>query len=134
MSKIIATIYFYIISAAAIALIVIGIFNSVSYLINSTQYDRYPLRYGGISNCEFANDFPYRGPGVVAMKPGFPGGPMETTPSAEEMKKAKEQCLKNEEAERKSHQVDDLKNAITFTLVGLVLFVIHFPQARKRSE
>ena len=41
--KTIATIYFYVISAASLALIVIGIFNIVNFLINSTQYEKYPL-------------------------------------------------------------------------------------------
>lgn len=130
--KTIATIYFYVLSAAAIALIVIGIFNIVNFIINSTQFEKYPLRYGGVSNCEYAVDGSYpRGP-VPAVKMMPPGG--ESTPSAEEIQRAKEQCLKNEEADRKQHKVDDLKNSITFTLVGIVLFLIHFPQARKQSK
>lgn len=131
--KIIATIYFYVISAASIALIVIGIFNIVNFVINSTQFEKYPLRYGGVSNCEYATDGSFIGRGPVpAVKMVPPGS--ESTPSAEEIQRAKEQCLKNEEADRKQHRVDDLKNAVTFSLVGIVLFLIHFPQARKQSK
>ena len=130
--KIIATIYFYVISAGSLVLIVIGIFNIVNFIINSTYYDKYPLRWGGVSNCEFITDV-QTVPGPRAVKV-LPPGADESTPSAEELQKAKEQCLKNEEAERKQHQVDDIKNAITFTLVGSVLFLIHFPLARKQSK
>src|SRR3989344_2945080 len=126
--KTIATIYFYIISAASLALIVIGIFNAVNFLINSTQYDKYPLRYGGISNCDYVDGY------SRAPVPAVKMIPPESTPSAEESKRIKEQCLINEEAERKQHKIDDLKNAITFSLVGLILFSIHFPLARKQSN
>ena len=132
--KLIATIYFYVISAAATALIVIGIFNIVNFLINSTQYEKYPLRWGGITSCDYGIDGTVpvvRGPMPAKILP--PDG-IESTPSAEEIQRAKEQCLKNEEADRIQHKVDDIKNSITFNLVGIVLFLIHFPQARKRSN
>ena len=132
--KTIATIYFYVISAASLALIVLGIFNIVNFLINSTQYEKYPLRYGGISNCEYAVDGAYYGSGPASVKVFPPGAGSETTPSAQEVQKAKKQCLENEESDRTQHRVDDIKNATTFTLVGLVLFLIHFPQARKHSR
>lgn len=128
--KTIATLYFYLISAAAVALMVIGIFNSVNFLINSTQFDKYPLRYSGISSCDLASDVPYYG-GPYPAKMMIPG---ESSPSAAEIQRNREQCLKQEEADRKAHKIDDLKNAMTFTLVGLVLFLIHFPMARKQSH
>lgn len=128
--KTIATIYFYIISAGAIVLIVIGVFSIVNFIINSTQYDKYPLRYGGMSSCEYGIDGIY----PVIPAPAKMVLPPQTTPSVEEIKRAKELCLKNEEVDRKTHQVDDLKNALTFSLVGIILFLIHFPSARKRSQ
>src|SRR3989344_3010752 len=131
--KTIATIYFYIISAASLALIVIGIFGSVNFFINSTQYEKYPLRWGGISNCEYPVDgaIPVvRGPMPAKVLPAD----VVSTPSAQEIQRAKEFCIKNEEAERVQHRVDDIKNAITFSLVGIVLLLIHFPQARKQSK
>lgn len=122
--KTIATIYFYVISAASLALIVIGIFNVVNFGINSTQYEKYPLRYPQ-GNCE---SFPYKfGP--------YPMGDIRmATPSAQELEKQKQDCLKQENALSKQQKIDDLKNAITFTLVGTVLFLIHFPLARKQSK
>ncbi len=116
--KTIATIYFYLISAASLALIVIGIFNAVNFGINVTQYEKYPLRYPQ-GNCE---GYPYK------------FGPSPASPSATELEKQKQDCLKQENALSKQQKIDDLKNAITFSLVGTILFIIHFPLARKQSK
>ena len=131
--KLIATIYFYLISVGAIILMVVGIFNAANFFVNSTQFEKYPLRWGGVSSCDYGIDGTVpvvRGPMSAKLLP--PGA--ESTPSAQEIQRAKEQCLKNEEDERRQHRVDDIKNAITFTLVGIILFLIHFPQAKKRSS
>ena len=125
--KTIATIYFYLISAASLALIVIGIFNAVNFGINITQYDRYPLKYGPPGNCE---NYPYK-------FGSYPAPPMDmkvSTPSASELEKQKQDCLKQENALSKQQKIDDLKNSVTFTLVGAILFLIHFPLARKQSR
>ena len=124
--KTIATIYFYIVSAASLALIVIGIFNGVNFFINSTQYDKYPLKYSQ-GNCE---GYPYKfGPYPAMDVRGLPA-----TPSAKEMEEQKKACIKQEDELSKKQKIDDLKNAITFSLVGSVLFSIHFPLARKQSH
>lgn len=124
--KTIATIYFYIISAASLALIVIGIFNVVNFAINSTQYDKYPLRYPQ-GSCE---GYPYK----FGPYPAMDVRGMSATPSAQELEKQKQDCLKQENALSKQQKIDDLKNAITFSLVGSILFLIHFPLARKQSK
>lgn len=126
--KTIATIYFYVISAASLALIVIGIFNAVNFVINSTQYEKYPLRYPQ-GSCELLPSKFGPGPYPAIDVRGAPA-----TPSAEEIEKQKESCLKQEDALSKQQKIDDLKNAVTFTLVGLILFSIHFPLARKQSK
>jgi ABC-type Na+ efflux pump permease subunit len=122
--KTIATIYFYVISAASLALIVIGIFNSVNFFINTTQYNQYPLRYSQAS-CENTTY-------------GYPARPYtleqdQASISASDLEKQKQACIKQQEEDRKQHRIDDLKNATSFSLVGLVLFFIHFPLARKQS-
>ncbi len=128
--KTIAIIYFYLISAGAVILMVIGIFNVASFLVNSTQFDQYPLRYGAMSNCDNRlAPGPY-GPTPAKIMPAN----SEATPTAEELQKAKKLCLQNDEADRKQHRVEDLKNAVTFSFVGLILFGIHFPIARKQSK
>lgn len=124
--KTIATIYFYLISAAALALIVIGIFNGVNFVINSTQYEKYPLRFGQVIDCN--NNF-----GPVPYKIISPTSPESATPSAQDLQKQKQQCETNVELQRKQYRLDDIKNTVAFTLVGIILFSIHFPLARKHS-
>ena len=124
--KTIATIYFYLISAASLALMVIGIFNAVNFVINSTQYDKYPLRYAQ-GDCEGGIGYP------MPYKIMSPDG-REATPSAQDLEKQKQVCLKQQEQDRKQHKIEDMRNAVTFTFVGLVLFSIHFPLARKQSK
>ncbi|MDP3733555.1 MAG: hypothetical protein Q8Q91_03340 [Candidatus Daviesbacteria bacterium] len=123
--KTIATIYFYIISAASLALIVIGIFNAVNFGINITQYEKYPLRYPQ-GSCD---NYPFKFGPYPVMERG-----VSATPSAKEMEEQEKACIKQENGLSKKQKIDDLKNSITFTLVGLVLFSIHFPLARKQSK
>lgn len=127
--KSIATIYFYVISAGALALIVIGIFNGVNFFINSTQYDKYPLRYGPGGDCEAGFDYPR----PYKVMPA-PGSPVESTPSAEEIEKQKQLCIKQQELDRKQHKIEDIRNTLAFTIIGTLLFSIHFPLARKQSS
>ena len=124
--KTIATIYFYVISAASLALIVIGIFNAVNFGINVTQYDKYPLRYPQ-GSCE---SYPYK----FGPYPAMDVREVSATSSAQELEKQKQDCLKQEDAQSKQQKINDLKNAITFTLIGSILFLIHFPLARKQSK
>lgn len=123
--KNIATIYFYLISTVSLILIVIGIFNGVNFAINSTQYDKYPLRYGPSGDCDYVTAY-------KAMP--VPETLYSATPSAEEVKRQKESCEKNQEADRKEHRINDIKSAVTFTFIGVILFMIHFSQARKFSK
>ena len=125
-AKHIALIYFYIISAAALALIVTGIFQSVNYVVNITQYQQYPVGYRE-TDCETS---PYQYAKPMAVPEGVPA----PTPTAQEIEKQKKNCEKQLARERKQQQLDDLKNAVTFSLVGTVLFAIHFPLALKRSK
>lgn len=125
--KLITLIYFYVISAAALALIVIGIFSTVNFLINITQYDKYPLQYFG-EDCENFGTSYSKGPYPMELESRV------ATPTAEEERKLKAQCEKRVEQERKQRKVDDIRNSLTFSLVGVILFLIHYPQARKHAS
>ena len=125
--KTIATMYFYIISAVSLALIVIGIFHGVTFFVNLTMYDKYPLRYGPGGDCEAG--FAYPRPYEV-----MPAKGVESTPSAQEIAKQKQLCIKQQELDRKQHKIEDLEKTVTFSLVGVILFSIHFPLARKQSK
>lgn len=122
--KQIGIIYYYLVSAASLALIVVGIFNSANLLVNLTQYDEYPLQYLA-EDCENFRS-PVKGP-----------YPTEITPasmSATEKEDLEKSCQTRVERERKARRLEDIKSSVLFTLIGTVLFAIHFPQARKQSR
>lgn len=125
--KQISLIYFYLVSAASLALIVVGIFNTVNFLANNFFYDEYPLRYQ-IVDCR--GNYPYKGPAPV------PGGAdfFPATPSAAEQQESQKNCEEQLALQRKQQKVDDIKSAVTFSLVGVILFGLHFTQARKHSK
>lgn len=121
--RVVTLLYFYLVSIIAIILLIIGIYNAVTFVVNSTQYDQYPLNYGGIERCDYQQ--PQKAPGA-----------METTASmsAQDAKDQYQRCLDGLELERKTHRVNDMKNAFAFTIIGLILFLIHFPIALRKSN
>lgn len=125
MGKLISLIYFYLVSIIAIILLIIGLYNAVSFIVNTTQYEKYPLRYAGNEDCSYLNQ-------AAPAKP-MPATDTLASISAEEQTRQKNACEKRVEAERKSHKVDDIKNGIYFTLIGILLLALHFPVALRRS-
>ena len=125
----ISLIYFYLISVISIILLVIGIYHLVTFTLNLTMYDKYPTRWGGVEEqCE-NNYYP---PRVLKQQIDIPPQ-LEASPSAIDIEKQKQLCLKNLERERKLHMIENLKNTITFTLTGAILFGLHFPVALRKS-
>lgn len=121
--KIIAAIYFYLVSVGSLVLIVIGVFSTVNFIVNTTQFREYPLPY--YENCENQ---------IGLARPINPDVKSEASLSAIEREEMLKSCQKNLEQRRVQQRVDDLKGAITFTLVGLILFGIHFPLARRQTK
>lgn len=122
MQRLIPTIYFYLLSAIGMVLIIIGLFNAAHYIVGVTAYDKYPLGYGPESRCEYM------------PKPALLEGQTQPTQSDKETEqKAKEDCLKTVETERQNKKVDDLEKSITFTSIGLLVFGAHFYFARKQK-
>ena len=119
-SRVISVIYFYIVSLIAIILLIVGIHTAISYTVNITQFAQYPLPYGGEDRCN------------AYMVPQAPS-PGKTAPAISS-DQAKQQCLASLALERKQQRVSDLDNAVTFTLLGLLLFASHFPIALRRSR
>ncbi len=69
--------------------------------------------------------------------PALPVGqsyPVIATQSSQEVNIQRQLCQKQIAEQSKRQKLDDLKNSITFSLVGLILFVIHFPIARRNSK
>lgn len=121
MQKLIATIYFYVLSAVGMVLFIIGLFNATHYVVGITSYDKYPLRYGAESRCDYM-------PRAV---------PIEGAKETEETKgteDAKENCLKSLEKERENTKADDLEKSIAFTVIGFLVFSTHFYFARRQRN
>ena len=121
MQKLIPTIYFYVLSAVGMVLFIIGLFNSVHYVVGVTSYDKYPLRYGAETRCDYM-------PRAVSLE-----GPRETqdTKGTED---AKKDCLKSLEKERETTKADDLEKSLAFTIIGFLVFSTHFYFARKQKS
>ncbi len=113
MPKLIPTIYFYLVSLIGFVLLIIGVFSSIHYVVNITSYPEYPLGYSAPDRCA---------PMQVA--------PMEKvgTTSAYSQK----QCLDDIEKERQIQKTGDLEKALSFTIIGLLVFGTHFFYAREK--
>jgi len=119
MQKLIPTIYFYVLSAVGMVLFIIGLFNSVHYVVGVTSYDKYPLRYGAESRCDY-------------MPRAIPVEGTKGTEETRETEDAKEDCLKSVEKERETTKADDLEKSLAFTIIGFLVFSTHFYFARKQ--
>lgn len=132
--KQIGVIYYYLVSAAALVLIVLGVYYSVNLLINLTQFDKYPLKYGMIDECSYPMPVPLKG--VVGQVPpvASSSGTDSGSLPVNNPRKYQRNCENRVELQRKEHKIEDIKNSLVFTLIGATLFLIHFPQARKQSR
>ena len=93
-------------------LLIIGLFSVIHYVVGVSAYPKYPLQYGNEGRCS------------LQMLPV--GEKSAVTP--QEMRK---ECLRDLENERVITKADDLEKSISFTLIGLAVFGIHFYFARK---
>lgn len=94
MQKLIPTIYFYLLSAIGIVLLIIGVFNSFHYVVGITVYDKYPLKYGNESRCQYLS-YPAKEIGVESSA--------GSTDSVDQ-EKVKKGCLDSLEVERKKYK------------------------------
>lgn len=160
MTKLIPLIYFYAVSLVGLVLLIIGIFADVHFLVNKFSYAEYPLPYSGAERCVQPQPVPLMN-GETAPETGgttSAGGSMGTTMKVEKgTAKIAEpmpsgdpsmiihtvpyqmpnsyynDCLKQVALERKQAEVGDMEKGITYTLVGLIVFSLHFYYARKKS-
>lgn len=117
MQKLIPTIYFYLLSAVGVVLFIIGVFNSFHYVTGITAYDKYPLKYGAETRCQYI-------PVPVATD-----GTMK--PVTDQTQK---DCQDSLETERKNTKIDDFEKSVSYTVIGLLVFASHFYFARRRSS
>ena len=114
MHKLIPTIYFYTVSLIGLVLLIIGIFASIHYIVNVTQFSKYPLGYGVESRCQTPQPGPVKGVGQPMIM-------------------VDNNCLQEVEQERQQLKTKDLEKSISFTLIGVLVFGIHFYFARRQS-
>ncbi len=107
--RLIPTIYFYIMSAVGMVIFIIGLFNTFHFVTGVVFYEKYPLYVGAETQCDFR-------PNPVDIK---------------NLAQSKEECLKSLEEQRTHQKTDDLEKAISFTTIGLLVYLIHFTFARK---
>ena len=117
MHKLIPTIYFYTVSLIGLVLLIVGIFASVHFIVNITQFANYPLGYNPIERCQIPQSIPDKGTTQ----------PVISTVS-------KDDCLKEVDQERQLLKTQDLEKALSFTIIGGLVFSIHFYFARKQSK
>lgn len=126
--RVVSLIYFYLVSVVAIVLLMFGAYNGITFAVNSTQFEKYPLPWGGEDRCAYTMSPPMQ----VALAPS--GTPQQSAEEKKAMEEQKNSCLRSLEMERKQNKVNNLKDALTFTLLGLILFGTHFPLALRRSK
>lgn len=99
-------------------LLIIGLFSSVHFATGIVSYDKYPLRFGAESRCDYM-------PIPVSIE--------ETKETASNTAGAKKDCIKSLEKERATTKADDLEKSISFTAIGLLIFLTHFYFAKKQK-
>lgn len=120
-AELIKTIYFYLFSAIGLILVIVGIFQTSEYVVKKFFLPKYDLGYG--ESCDYF--------GKIIPAP-IDGRQVATT-SAEEQKmldQQKKDCLTRIEEQRAVRQVTDLARAITFIIVGSVVFIFHFRRTK----
>ena len=112
--QLIPAIYFYVLSTVGVVLLIIGVFNSIHFMSGIIVYEKYPLKYGNEARCDYM------------PKPFVEEGKREA-------RDQKKECLESLEKERINTKRDDLEKSISFTLIGLVVFLIHFSYIRRKA-
>lgn len=124
--SLIRTIYLYVFSGIGLVLFLAGIFQGVRFLVNVTQFSTYPLAQYEETQC----DYPF----TLYGKPApLEEANRETAPSEEEIQRQEEKCKERQTELRQRKRVEDLTQALTFLVVGALVFIPHWHLARKSS-
>ncbi|HLL60666.1 MAG TPA: hypothetical protein VK338_03030, partial [Candidatus Nitrosocosmicus sp.] len=100
-----------VLSLVGMILLIIGVFNTIHFIMGNTLHEKYPLRYGNETRCTFQ-------------------------PSGEKGQEqpSRDTCLQDLELERINTKSEDLEKSISFSMIGLLVFSIHFYFARKAKK
>ena len=116
--KFLKTLYFYFFSAVGLILVIIGVFQLSDFAVRSYLLPKYNLGYEE-NRCDY-------------LTQPMPATKEVAAPTAEDMEKQAEICEKKLEEYRKYKEVTDFARAISFIVVGGVVFSFHFRQTRKQ--
>jgi hypothetical protein len=105
----IRTIYFYFFAGLGLVLLIVGIFQLSNWGVKSFLLPKYDLSYEE-TRCDYA-------PVPAKIEGESAGEPVEDQ---------KKRCLETLETQRKTRQITDLAQAITFVVVGAAVFAFHF--------
>jgi len=104
----IRVIYFYFFAGLGLILFIIGFFQLSNWGVRSFLLPKYSLDFED-SRCDY----------TIPVKP-------DGTPANSLAESERQKCLASLENQRKIKQVTDLAQALTFILVGGVVFIFHF--------
>ena len=111
LASIVRTIYFYFFAGVGLVLLIVGIFQLSQWGVKSFLLPRYDLNYDE-TRCDF-----------MAVPVKLESEPATDSASAEDQKP---KCLATLETQRKTKKVTDLAQAVTFIIVGGIVFIFHF--------
>jgi hypothetical protein len=109
LAELVRTVYFYFFTGFGLILLIVGIFQLSQWGVKSYFLPKYDLSYEE-TRCDFMPE------------PAKLDG--ETSGASVEDQKSK--CLETLETQRKTRQVTDLAQALTFIVVGGAVFIFHF--------
>lgn len=115
--KFLKTLYFYFFSAVGLILVIIGIFQLSDFAVRRYLLPKYNLGYEE-NRCD------YLAQPVALTKE-------ESAPTENDSKEQAKKCEEKLEEYRKYKEVTDFARAISFVVVGGVVFSFHFKQTRK---
>lgn len=124
-SNLIKTIYLYVFSGLGLGLFLFGVFSGVFFLVNVTQFDKYPLQTYEETQCDYPHYGPYAKPVPIGEET------REATPSSQEFEEQERKCEERLELTRQRKKVDDATRTLAFLIIGSLVFIPHWRMARK---
>lgn len=115
--KFLKTLYFYFFSAVGLILVIIGIFQLSDFAVRRYLLPKYNLGYEE-NRCDYLTQ-----PISVTKE--------ESAPTDSDLKEQAKKCEEKLEEYRKYKEVTDFARAVSFIVVGGVVFAFHFKQTRK---
>lgn len=115
--KFLKTLYFYFFSAVGLILVIIGVFQLSDFAVRRYLLPKYNLGYEE-NRCDY-------------LTQPIPATKEESALTESDLKEQSKKCEEKLEEYRKYKEVTDFARAVSFIVVGGVVFAFHFKQTRK---